>query len=81
MIWRLCNDGREIYRGSYQGALDAAERARALYHLVSVEMGGKSERIMVPGRGFTEDGTEIAARLDRGWSILPLAQRARRAAA
>jgi hypothetical protein len=44
-------------------------------------MGGKSERIMVPGRGYTEDGTEIAARLERGWSITPVAQLARRAAA
>ncbi|MCP1550680.1 MULTISPECIES: hypothetical protein [Methylorubrum] len=81
MIWRLCNDGREIYRGSYKGALAAAERLGVLYHLVTVEMGGKSERVMVPGRGFTEDGTEIAARLDRGWSIAPVAQLARRAAA
>ncbi|GEL44261.1 hypothetical protein MEX01_48520 [Methylorubrum extorquens] len=81
MIWRLSNDGREIYRGNYQGALAAAERIGVLYHLVIVEMGGKSERIMVPGRGYTEDGTEIAARLERGWSILPVAQSARRAAA
>ncbi|UYW25707.1 hypothetical protein OKC48_20905 [Methylorubrum extorquens] len=81
MIWHLSNDGREIYRGSYHGALAAAERIGVLYHLVSVEMGGKSERIMVPGRGYTEDGTEIAARLERGWSITPVAQFARRVAA
>ncbi|MGW9822269.1 hypothetical protein ACUXK4_004864 [Methylorubrum extorquens] len=81
MIWRLCNDGREIYRGSYQGALAKAERIGVLYQLVTVEMGGKSERIMVPGRGYTEDGTELAARLERGWSITPVAQLARRAAA
>lgn len=80
MIWRLCKDGREIYRGSYQGALAAAERVGALYHLEEVGRGDKVERVMVPGRWFTADGTELASRLDRGWSITPVAQRARRAA-
>ncbi|MGA4552353.1 hypothetical protein [Methylorubrum aminovorans] len=63
MIWRLCNAGREIYRGTYQGALDAAERIGACE------------------RSFHLDGTEMAPRLERGFTITPMAQRARRVAA
>lgn len=81
MIWRLRFHDREVYRGTYQGALSAAERLGALYHLEEVSRGDKVERVMVPGRWFTEDGTELASRLDRGWSITPVAQLARRVAA
>lgn len=63
MTWRLCHAGREIFRGTYQGALDAAEAMGACE------------------RSFHLDGTELAPRLERGFTITPMAQRARRAAA
>lgn len=80
MTWVLRHEGRVIYRGTYQGALAAAERVGALYHFEEIEMGSQVERVMVPGRWFAEDGTELASRLERGWSITPAAQSARRAA-
>jgi hypothetical protein len=81
MIWLLRFHDRIVYRGTYQGALTAAERAGALYHVEAIPKGDKVEHVMVPGRWFAEDGTELASRLDRGWSIMPAAQSARRAAA
>ncbi|WP_132254715.1 hypothetical protein [Methylobacterium segetis] len=71
MIWALLHGDRLVFRGTRAGALDAAERAGALSHLVTVEIGGKAERIIVAGRGFHEDGTELPARLDRGYLIVP----------
>lgn len=64
MRWVLLRDGRQFFAGGYDEALDAAERAGCIEHLIYVEKeDGGLKRITVRGRGFYPDGAEIPPRI------------------
>lgn len=71
MIWQLSHEGRVVFRGSYQAALVAAERAEVLFHVVAEETDTGRKTFEVPGRGFYDDGAERPPRLHRGWMLAP----------
>jgi hypothetical protein len=64
MRWVIIQNNRILFAGSYEGALDAAERAGCIEHLIYVEKeDGGLKRITLRGRGFYPDGTEIPPRI------------------
>ena len=64
MRWVIIQNARILFAGSYEGALDAAERAGCIEHVILVEDDeGKVKRHTYRGRGFYEDGTEIPPRI------------------
>ncbi|AWN35760.1 hypothetical protein [Methylobacterium radiodurans] len=71
MTWLLTHDGRVVFRGSYRDGLAAAERAGVLFHVVTVATDAGRKTFEVAGRGFYDDGTERAPRLERGWMLFP----------
>jgi hypothetical protein len=85
MTWVIVQEGRILYRGSREDCLAAAERFGLLFHVGSeVDDSGDPRGVLVDGRHYHRDGTELPCRIARGNVMMPeqmLPRRLRRIAA
>ena len=85
MTWVIVQDGRILYRGSREDCLTAAERFGLLFHVGSeLDEAGEPRGVLVDGRNWHRDGTELPCRIARGTVMMleqMLPRRLRRIAA
>lgn len=85
MTWVIVHHGRLLYRGSREEVLAVAEQHGLLMHVgEEVDDAGDLRRVLVAGRSWHADGTEMPARLARDAVMMPeqmLPRRFRRIAA
>ncbi|MGX9983945.1 hypothetical protein [Methylobacterium fujisawaense] len=85
MTWVIVQAGRVLYRGTREDCLSAAERLGVLFHVGrDLDDEGEPRGVLVDGRHWHADGTELPCRISRGTVMLPeqmLPRRLRRTAA
>ncbi|WP_298704603.1 hypothetical protein [uncultured Variovorax sp.] len=85
MTWVIVQEGRILYRGSREECMAAAERFGLLFHVGSeLDDTGEPRGVLVDGRHWHPDGTELPCRIARGTVMMlerMLPRRLRRIAA
>lgn len=79
MRWALIRTGTVIYRGSREEVMAIAERHGIVFHVgVELDDAGEPRGVIVEGRNWHADGTELPCRLSRGCVMIPEAMLPRR---